>query len=33
MFFINSIVERGQENCSDLIEAHKECMRKLGFNV
>ncbi len=27
------IVERGEENCRDLIEAHKECMRKLGFKV
>lgn len=27
------IVERGEDNCKDLIEAHKECMRKLGFNV
>lgn len=27
------IVERGEENCGELIEAHKECMRKMGFNV
>ena len=27
------IVERGEENCQDLIEAHKECMRRHGFNV
>ena len=27
------IVENGEENCKDLIEAHKECMRKLGFKV
>lgn len=27
------LVERGEENCQDLIEAHKECMRKLGFRV
>ncbi|RNA21320.1 cytochrome c oxidase copper chaperone [Brachionus plicatilis] len=27
------IMEKGEENCKDLIEAHKECMRKLGFNV
>lgn len=27
------IVERGEENCTDLIEAHKECMRKLGFKL
>ena len=27
------IVENGEENCLGLIEAHKECMRKLGFKV
>lgn len=27
------IVERGEEECGELIEAHKECMRKLGFKV
>ncbi|XP_035994832.1 cytochrome c oxidase copper chaperone [Fundulus heteroclitus] len=27
------IIEKGEENCSDLIEAHKECMRSLGFKV
>ena len=27
------IIENGEENCTDLIEAHKECMRKLGFKV
>ena len=27
------IVEKGEENCKELIEAHKECLRKLGFNV
>lgn len=27
------IVERGEENCGELIEAHKECMRKMGFKV
>ncbi|KAK2572791.1 Cytochrome c oxidase copper chaperone [Acropora cervicornis] len=27
------IVEHGEENCGKLIEAHKECMRKMGFNV
>lgn len=30
---INSIIEKGEENCKDLIEAHKECMRKLGFII
>ena len=28
-----SIVEKGEERCKDLIEAHKECMRKAGFNI
>ncbi|CAG9832536.1 unnamed protein product [Diabrotica balteata] len=27
------IIENGQENCQNLIEAHKECMRKLGFKI
>jgi len=27
------IIENGEENCKDLIEAHKECLRKLGFKV
>jgi len=27
------IVEKGEAECGDLIEAHKECMRKMGFNV
>lgn len=27
------IVERGEENCGDLIEAHKKCMREMGFNI
>ncbi|XP_070568844.1 cytochrome c oxidase copper chaperone-like [Ptychodera flava] len=27
------IIERGADECGDLIEAHKECMRKLGFKV
>ena len=27
------IVEKGEENCGDLIEAHKQCMRDLGFNI
>ncbi len=27
------IVEKGEANCTELIEAHKECMRKLGFKV
>ncbi|XP_077335814.1 cytochrome c oxidase copper chaperone [Lithobates pipiens] len=27
------IIEKGEEHCGDLIEAHKECMRALGFKV
>uniref|UniRef100_A0A1B0CTQ8 Cytochrome c oxidase copper chaperone n=1 Tax=Lutzomyia longipalpis TaxID=7200 RepID=A0A1B0CTQ8_LUTLO len=27
------IVEKGEENCKDLIEAHKKCMRDQGFNI
>ena len=27
------IMENGEENCGDLIEAHKECMRALGFKI
>nr|CAH7760315.1 unnamed protein product [Callosobruchus chinensis] len=27
------IIEKGQENCEDLIEAHKQCMRDAGFNI
>lgn len=27
------IMEKGEENCGDLIEAHKKCMRDMGFNI
>ncbi|XP_074600398.1 cytochrome c oxidase copper chaperone COX17 [Brevipalpus obovatus] len=27
------IIERGEEHCQDLIEAHKKCMRDLGFRI
>lgn len=27
------IVEKGEENCKELIEAHKRCMREMGFNI
>ena len=27
------IMDNGQENCIELIEAHKKCMRDLGFNI
>ena len=30
---IFSIMEKGEENCSDLIEKHKQCMRDQGFNI
>ncbi|AWP13542.1 hypothetical protein SMAX5B_001135 [Scophthalmus maximus] len=27
------IIEKGEEHCSDLIDAHKDCMRALGFKI
>jgi len=27
------IMENGEENCGDLIEAHKKCMRSHGFDI
>ncbi|CRK91261.1 CLUMA_CG004941, isoform A [Clunio marinus] len=27
------IMEKGEENCGDLIEKHKQCMRDLGFKI
>jgi len=27
------IMENGEEECGDLIEAHKQCMRDLGFKI
>ncbi|XP_003226829.1 cytochrome c oxidase copper chaperone [Anolis carolinensis] len=27
------IIEKGEEHCGPLIEAHKECMRALGFKI
>nr|XP_046259182.1 cytochrome c oxidase copper chaperone [Scatophagus argus] len=27
------IIEKGEENCTHLIEAHKDCMRALGFKI
>lgn len=37
MFFfslqISSIIEKGEENCTALIDAHKDCMRSLGFKI
>ena len=31
--FSYSIIEKGEAHCGGLIEAHKVCMRKMGFNV
>lgn len=27
------IIEKGEAECGDLIEAHKVCMRNLGFKI
>jgi len=27
------VAKNGEANCGDLIEAHKQCMRDLGFKV
>ncbi|CAH1638995.1 unnamed protein product [Spodoptera littoralis] len=27
------IIENGEENCGPLIEEHKACMRRMGFNI
>ncbi|XP_015265541.1 PREDICTED: cytochrome c oxidase copper chaperone [Gekko japonicus] len=27
------VIEKGEEHCGALIEAHKECMRALGFKI
>ncbi|KAM9347658.1 cytochrome c oxidase copper chaperone [Symphorus nematophorus] len=27
------IIEKGEDKCTDLIEAHKDCMRALGFKI
>lgn len=27
------ILEKGEENCQDLLEAHSACLRKLGFEA
>jgi len=27
------VLKNGEENCHNLIEAHKECMRSKGFKV
>ncbi|KHJ84228.1 ubiquitin--protein ligase, partial [Oesophagostomum dentatum] len=27
------IVEKGEEHCGDLIEAHKKCLRDAGFEI
>lgn len=27
------IIQHGEDNCGDLIEKHKQCMRDMGFKV
>lgn len=27
------IIQHGEDNCGDLIEAHKKCMRDMGFKI
>lgn len=27
------IITKGEDHCGELIEAHKQCMRSLGFNI
>ncbi|CAJ1079060.1 Cytochrome c oxidase copper chaperone [Xyrichtys novacula] len=27
------IIEKGEDHCTELIEAHKDCMRALGFKI
>jgi cytochrome c oxidase assembly protein subunit 17 len=27
------VILKGEEECADLIKAHQECMKKMGFNV
>ncbi|KAJ3053295.1 hypothetical protein HK097_004626 [Rhizophlyctis rosea] len=27
------VFEHGEEKCQDLIQAHQDCMRKMGFNI
>ena len=27
------VIAKGEDNCKELIEAHKVCLRKMGFNV
>uniref|UniRef100_H0WR73 Cytochrome c oxidase copper chaperone COX17 n=1 Tax=Otolemur garnettii TaxID=30611 RepID=H0WR73_OTOGA len=31
--YLQYIIEKGEEHCGHLIEAHKECMRALGFKI
>lgn len=33
LFVPRSVIEKGEENCTHLIEAHKDCMRALGFKI
>ena len=32
-FSSQSVIQNGEEHCQDQIEAHKQCMRDLGFNI
>jgi cytochrome c oxidase assembly protein subunit 17 len=27
------VFDKGEENCTELIKAHQDCMRKMGFNI
>ena len=27
------VIAKGEENCIDLIKAHQDCMREMGFNI
>ena len=27
------VFDKGEEACTDLIKAHQDCMRKMGFNI
>ena len=27
------VFNKGEEACADLIKAHQDCMRKMGFNI
>ncbi len=29
----NCVFDKGEEHCQDLIKAHQDCMRSMGFNI